>query len=225
MNQADNPIEYPCSIRLKVSTPDGNINDIMMTTQLPVKDNKLVFYRSSSAKAKDFLTLYFHQLFLQVWQQQNIAMLSEQSAEQSAEQSLEPSKEQPTEHQKLHQVTTCHGFYFDTKKQKVAQYRYGEIDDASKHLVDFIEVFLRGQQHALLLNAELAEKYFKGNAKGKVFEQSDFEKLWSDANAMMSLGDDPYMHYFWPECPQFEQVQTELITLYENMITTRELVK
>ena len=225
MNQADNPIEYPCSIRLKVSTPDGNITDIMMTTQLPVKDNKLVFYRSSSAKAKDFLTLYFHQLFLQVWQQQNIAMLSEQSAEQSAEQSLEPSKEQPTEHQKLHQVTTCHGFYFDTKKQKVAQYRYGEIDDASKHLVDFIEVFLRGQQHALLLNAELAEKYFKGNAKGKVFEQSDFEKLWSDANAMMSLGDDPYMHYFWPECPQFEQVQTELITLYENMITTRELVK
>jgi len=205
MNQADNPIEYHCDITISVTklVAEQLVDEqIVIQAILPIKDNKLVFYRSSSAKAKDLLTLYFHQLFLQLWQKQNSGVIT-------------------AKHEPIHQVNACHGFYFDTKNKKVTQYRYSEIDNATTQLTNFIQAYLLGQQQALLLNAELAEKYFKA----KAFEQPDFEKMWCDANAVMSLGDDPYMHYFWPECPQFETIQAEISTLYENMITTKELVK
>jgi len=205
MNQADNPIEHHCDITITVTrrVADQMVDEeIVLQAILPIKNNKLVFYRSSSAKAKDLLTLYFYQIFLQLWQKQNSGIISEK-------------------HEAIHQVNACHGFYFDTKNQKVTQYRYSEIDDEITHLTHFIQAYLLGQQQALLLNAELAEKYFKA----KVFEQADFEKTWCDVNAVMSLGDDPYIHYFWPECPQFELIQTEIIRLYENMVTTRELIK
>jgi exodeoxyribonuclease V gamma subunit len=184
------------------------VKNIIINAKLPVKENKLVFYRSSSAKAKDFLTLYFHQLFIQIWQNQN--------SDTSVGDSVEVAQKV-----KLQQVNACHGFYFDTKKQKVTQYSHGEITDAKTQLIDFIKLFLVGQQQALLVNAELAEKYLKA----KAFEQEDFEKFWSDPNAAMSLGNDPYMHYFWPECPSFENIQTDLTTLYQNMVNSRELIK
>jgi len=215
VNQAENPTEFNVSITIAMtslfvdetaSKRDGR--NIIIHAKLPIKDNKLVFYRSSSAKAKDFLTLYFHQLFIQIWQNQNCDTVTANSINSA-------------NNVQLQQVNACHGFYFDTKKQKVTQYRYGEIADEKTQLIAFMDMFFLGQQQALLVNAELAEKYFK--TKG--FEQVDFEKFWSDANAAMSLGDDPYMHYFWPECPPFESIQTNITSLYEKMITTRELIK
>jgi exodeoxyribonuclease V gamma subunit len=216
INQADNPIEIDCAITIAIPSTSGEkekynstVSNVIINAKLPVKDSKLLFYRSSSAKAKDFLTLYFHQLFIQVWQNQN----SDSSAVVNSADSINNAK--------LQQINASHGFYFDTKKQKVTQYRHGEITDAKTQLIDFIAMFLLGQQQALLINAELAEKYIKA----KAFEQADFEKIWSDPNAVMSLGNDPYMHYFWPECPPFESIQPDLTALYENMVNSREFIK
>ncbi|MFT5756952.1 MAG: exodeoxyribonuclease V gamma subunit [Alteromonadaceae bacterium] len=240
INNADNPTEVNCSITITMPSPsvvdDGTdiksaitgaitgavtgavtgakplVNHMVIHAKLPVKDHKLVFYRSSSAKAKDFLMLYFHQLFIQIWQSQNSDPVAANSVDFA-------------QHAQLQQVDACHGFYFDTKKQKVTQYRHGvitdKVSDVKTQLVDFITMFLLGQQQALLVNAELAEQYLKA----KAFEQADFEKYWADPNAVMSLGDDPYMHYFWPECPQFEHIQADLTALYENMVNSREFIK
>ena len=59
----------------------------------------------------------------------------------------------------------------------------------------------------------------------KQFEQEQFELFWDDPNAMMSIGNDPYIHYFWPTCPSIEEVLPELEYLYLDMFNAREQIK
>jgi len=181
------------------------VHHITISATLPVKNNCLVFYRSSSAKGKDLFGLYLHQLILQCWQ--------EQTAQKSTEQA------------QLAFVTLTKGFYFDTKNQKPTQYRYSKIDNAREHLSLLLTTYLKGQQQALLLNTEIAEKYFKA----KAFEQTHLEKLWSDSGSMLNiikpLGQDPYMHYFWQQCPELDDHLLLLKEVYLPMWKTREQIK
>jgi len=182
--------------------PGQHIN---LSATLPVKNDCLVFYRSSSAKGKDLFGLYLHQVILQCWQ------------EQTDHKSLEQEQ--------LTLVKLTKGFYFDTKNQKPTQYRYNKIDNAQAHLQFLLTTYLKGQQQALLLNTELAEKYFKA----KVFEQTQFEKLWSDSGGMLNiikpLGQDPYMHYFWQQCPVLDDHVSLLKEVYLPMWQAREHIK
>lgn len=215
-HQADKPTDIDCSITLAVAINNSANNiKVNLKTKMPVKEDKLVFYRSSSAKAKDFLTLYLHQLIIQVWQQQYNMKSNNLCIEQKNETSSSINNKLA-----LNNIQACHGFYFDTKTQKATQFRYSNIEDPQGELIRFIEIFFTGKQQALLLNGELAEKYFKT----KMFEQTNFEMFWSDPNAM-SFSDDPYMHYFWPECPVFAEHQQQLIEVYQTMLTTREVIK
>jgi len=172
--------------------------NVKISTKLPISDDKLVFYRSSSPKFKDFITLYFHQCVL--------AIAQEQLAEKAS---------------LIEGVTATHGFYFDTKSQKVTQFKYGEIADPKAQLLKFIQQYIVGLQQPLLVNGEIAEKTFKA----KVFEQTQFELYWSDPNSIMSLGDDPYIHYFWPQCPSYEEVQPNIEYLYFDAFNAREQIK
>ncbi len=198
-----------CTVSLSISAEDLGLGsdfeaaktesiNIKLSTQLPISDNKLVFYRSSTPKFKDFITLYFHQCILAIAKLQ-------QSAEAIS----------------LDNISATHGFYFDTKSQKVIQYKYGEVVDAEAQLVKFIRYFVKGSQQAVLVNGELAEKAFSA----KVFEQEQFELFWDDPNALMSIGHDPYIHYFWPNCPLIEEVRPELEYLYLDMFNAREQIK
>ncbi|WP_281561313.1 exodeoxyribonuclease V subunit gamma [Thalassomonas sp. RHCl1] len=202
----DNPSQVYCEVLL--SQADGN--NILLTTLLPVQGQQLVFYRSSSAKAKDFFTLYLHQLILQLWQRQlGEGKISLQADEQEL----------------LTQVNGCSGFYFDTKSQKVSQYRFKAIADPEAQLVRLLAAFASGQNQALLVNGELAEHYFKVTGRGKSFSQQDFEKYWHDANAMRPLSADPYMHYFWPTCPDLSEHLSMIESLYQPMYQALEKVK
>ena len=175
---------------------------VKISTKLPISHNKLAFHRSSSPKFKDFITLYFHQCLLSIIKGDEQHKISDELAS-------------------LQAISATHGFYFDTKSQKVTQFKYENVLEPSNTLHTFISQYIAGLQQPLLVNGELAEKAFKA----KIFEQEQFELYWDDPNAMMSIGNDAYVHYFWPQCPNYEEVQTPLEHLYAEFFNAREQIK
>mgnify|MGYP003857079575 CR=1 FL=1 len=207
LTEDGSPITF---INTELNVELSNNSHFALSVNFPVQGENLMFYRSSSAKGKDLFGLYLHQVILQCWQD-NVSNLN---------------APHPThEHSMLSQVNITKGFYFDTKNQKPTQYRFSKVPNAEEHLRFILETYLKGQQQALLLNTELAEKFFKA----KKFEQSHFEKLWSDTSSMLSvvkpLGQDPYMHYFWQQCPEFAEHQPTLTDVYQPMWQTQEQIK
>ncbi|MFT6901127.1 MAG: exodeoxyribonuclease V gamma subunit [Colwellia sp.] len=207
LTTADAPITF---INAELDLVLANNSHFVLGANFPVQEDSLMFYRSSSAKGKDLFGLYLHQLILQCWQD-HAATLN--IADFTQEQSM------------LAQVKITKGFYFDTKNQKPTQYRFSQVDNAQAHLAFIVETYLKGQQQALLLNTELVEKFFKA----KAFQQSHFEKIWSDNSSMLSvikpLGQDPYMYYFWQQCPEFSEHQPTFTALYQPMWQAQEQIK
>ena len=172
---------------------------LTLSSKLTLVDNKAVFYRSSSAKAKDLFTLYLHQLIIQIAQTDE--------AQENAD--------------TLSQICATHGYYFDTKSQKPSQFYFSDIEDAKGQLLRLVTSFYLGQHQALLLNGDLAEKI----RKSKVFDQTQFEQFWSDSNSFQALGDDPYVQYFWSQCPEYDDISPRLLTLYQPMFEALQTVK
>jgi len=183
---------------LNVDTGQSQKVSVKLTSSLPISGDKLAFYRSSSPKSKDFFRLYLHQLFVQVIQNKGQAESTD-----------------------IEQLTATHGFYFDTKSQKITQYRYSDLEDATTQLTKLVETYFSGQSQPLLLNGDLAEKALKA----KVFEQKEFEQFWQDPNSFNPLGNDPYMRYFWPTCPSIDDIRPALEASYLTMFTAREQIK
>lgn len=206
-----------CAVTLTMPpVADEDALSIHLKARVCVQAQQLVFYRSSSAKPKDLFNQYLHALIVQVWQQQHQNDNSEQA-------------------KTLANISCCLGFYFDTKSQKTTQYSLDflanedSISNDSEHvdasavsstllspeqrLIQLLSLFLKGQEQALLLNGTIAEKLFTS----KSFEQTDFEKLWYDSNGFTSMAEDPYLHYFWSECPQLDDIKADLIAVYKPM--------
>jgi len=194
----ENPDAVDCNLVLKVE----GVN-ILLNTKLAIKNNLLVHYRSSSAKAKDKFVMYFQQLVVQAWQQQTIANNSESNDEHAL---------------KLQQVTETIGLYFNTKAQKVEQFTVTNIADAQSKLIKLIKMFFKGQQQVLLLNGELAEQVFT-KKRGQLVEmtQARFEGLWLGDMSTRGLSDDEYLNYFWPECPQYHNHQADIEFIYQDL--------
>ncbi|WP_083494246.1 exodeoxyribonuclease V subunit gamma [Colwellia sp. MT41] len=203
-----NPEIIDCHLVLDVDCLSGNKVKVTLNTQLAVKNNLLVHYRSSSAKAKDKFTMYFQQLVVQVWQDQLIA--NEQMANETIINAVDSVK--------LQQVTETIGLYFNTKAQKVEQFSVANIIDAKAKLIKLIKIFFKGQQQALLLNGELADKVFT-KKRGQLTEmtQGRFEGLWQGDMSTRGLADDDYLSYFWPECPQYAKHQADIDFIYQDL--------
>lgn len=160
---------------------------------------KASFYRSSRAKAKDLITLAFTQLCLQVAKTSN-----------SVGEYINDD---------VSYVNTTYGCYFDTKTQQVSSYQVLPFEQPLELLTQLIATFMQGNQQALLLNADIAEKHCK-----KPLTQIAFEKLWHDPNAV-SLGDDVYMQYFWPQVPNFSQHEPLINQTYQTLFAGIKKVK
>ncbi len=195
----DNPQQINCQIKLDVL----GVN-VELTSQLAVKGTKLVHYRSSSAKAKDKLTLYLQQLIIQVWQQDYIA--------QSVH---DPEDETRT---MLSLVSESVGLYFNPKAQKVEQFIVTHIKDAKNKLIALLALFFQGQQQPLLLNAEIAEHIYK-QKRGKPVDmtQANFVALWQGDLNTRGLVDDDYLHYFWPQCPELNDIKGQFDLIYRDI--------
>jgi exodeoxyribonuclease V gamma subunit len=170
---------------------------LTLSTKLTIVANKAVFFRSSSAKAKDLFTLYLHQLIVQVAQTQ---------AETA---------------DLFFNVSSSHGYYFDTKNQKPSEFYFADIVDAKGQLLRLLATFYLGQHQPLLLNGELAEKV----RKSKVFEHDQFQQFWTDSNSFQTFGEEAYINYFWPQCPDYNDIAAKLLTVYQPMFDALQTVK
>ncbi|MBL4940283.1 MAG: exodeoxyribonuclease V subunit gamma [Colwellia sp.] len=203
-HDCDNPELIDCQI----SVPLALNKSCVLTAKMPVKQTKqgvqLVFYRSSSAKAKDLFSLYVHQLMVQLWQQQNLNSAAYHE-------------------NLLSQVQSSCGFYFNAKAQQVEQYNVANVADAQTELSKLLNVFQQGKKQALLLNGELASLVFK-QSRGKTIEmtQARFEQFWfgssmAGKDAIKGFGEDPYIHYFWQQCPDIFKYLPQLNAVYQGL--------
>ncbi|AAZ25469.1 exodeoxyribonuclease V subunit gamma [Colwellia psychrerythraea] len=203
----ENPELIDCNLVLdidgtEVDGPSAQKIRVSLNTKLAVKNNLLVHYRSSSAKAKDKFVMYFQQLVVQVWQDQAIANETNIT----------------DDNQRLQQVTETIGLYFNTKAQKVEQFNVANIADAKSKLINLVKMFFKGQQQVLLLNGELADQVFT-KKRGQLVEmtQARFEGLWIGDMSTRGLSDDDYLSYFWPECPQYHNHQADIEFIYQDL--------
>jgi len=199
-NGADNPERVNGLISLSVDLPSRGMCHIQLSTEFAIKDQKLVHYRSSTAKAKDLFGLYLQQLILQIWQsQQQLENLSEQQ-------------------QRLSSIESSIGLYFNTKAQQIEQFTLQSIDAAEDKLKQLISYYMLGQQQPLLLNGNIAHFAFM-KKRGKIFEvtQDKFEQYWHGSQTSLAFADDPYIQYFWPNCPSYEEIQPDLVQVYQDL--------
>ncbi|TWX64578.1 exodeoxyribonuclease V subunit gamma [Colwellia demingiae] len=204
----ENPELIDCNVALTIDDVT-----VSLKTQLGVKNNLLVHYRSSSAKAKDKFTMYLQQLVVQVWQDQSIANETHIT---------------DVNQQKLRHVSETIGLYFNTKAQKVEQFNVANIADAKSKLINLVKMFFKGQQQVLLLNGELADQVFT-KKRGQIVEmtQARFEGLWLGDMSTRGLSDDDYLSYFWPECPQYHNHQADIEFIYQDLyqVVTKKSAK
>jgi len=212
----DKPEFIDCQISLSLMPQKDQSQavqqQVVLKAKLPVKETEqgvqLVFYRSSSAKAKDLFTLYLHQLIVQIWQQQNLTAVNYND-------------------NILSKVKSSCGFYFNAKAQNVDQYIVDYVGesagDAKAELQQLLNLYQQGQKQALLLNGDIATLVFK-QSRGKAIEmtQERFEQFWQGASmpgkdAVKGFGEDPYIHYFWPQCPDVFTYLPQLRAVYQGM--------
>lgn len=206
-DQADNTSSQQFSLELPIVLSAARFK-VQLTTNVNVVNDKLVFYRSSSPKAKDFFTLYVQQLMLQIWQTQNLTL------DNNEVQAIDSKA-------LLNAVSGTHGYYFDTKNQKTSHIVYRNIPEPQQLLTQLLTTYFDGQQQALLLNGELAEKCYKSRA----FKQSHFVQFWQDDNTFQAFGDDPYIQFFWHQCPELSEIEPLLNKIYQPVQQYREQIK
>ena len=219
--QCDNPELIDSTITLSL-----NGSEVSVAVQFAVKHNLLVHYRSSSAKAKDKFNLYLQQLVLQIWQQQYLASEQVNTVNTNADSTnnvntnaaINSTDITHVNNTTLSQVVGSIGLYFNTKTQKVEQYHVAVIDDAKQKLMNILTVFFNGQQQALLLNGDLADTVFtKKRGQTTDMDQARFERLWFGDMNTRGLSEDDYLAYFWPECPQYSDHQSDIEFIYQDL--------
>ncbi|XQW83517.1 exodeoxyribonuclease V subunit gamma [Thalassotalea piscium] len=186
-------------ITLPILMPEQGKLSVTIQYHLPVNDKYCLFYRSTTAKIKDKLSLYLSQLLVQVIN------------------SSDSGENQPD----LSSVVASKGYYFNTKTQQVNKLIYQDLDNPYDHLITLIQGYVTGLQQPVLLNGELAEKV----AKSKNFDQQLLTLFWDDPNNAYCLGNDPYMRYFWPECPELSGFSDSLMAIYQPMFSQLKQVK
>ncbi|MDO6447295.1 exodeoxyribonuclease V subunit gamma [Colwellia sp. 1_MG-2023] len=191
------------------NTEPSQVYSFKLNAEIQVCDDKIIHFRSSRPKMKDFLGLYLNLLIVEVWLENN----SEQNSSLNGEDIALLTS--------LQKVKASHGFYFDSKNQKSEQFYYPFIDNPKQQLSQLLSVYLEGQSQALLLNSDLAQVFFKA----KIFEQTHFETFWLDDHNQPAFGCDPYIQFFWPKCPDFNDIQPILLDVYQNIDINKQQVK
>ena len=186
---AEPPEQLPFNVVVAVSED----KEISIQTNILVSGEHAIFYRSTTAKFADKLSLYLQQLLLQIAKQQyavttdNIAL---------------PEK-----------VT---GAYFNTKSQKVEFLSVKPIDEPEQKLHALLQCFQAGLLAPQLVNCSLVDHVLGDNlVKGKEYTQSQFWQYWSSGYNVTPFGQDPYIQYFWPQCPEIEALINPITQLFE----------
>ncbi|OKY24976.1 exodeoxyribonuclease V subunit gamma [Thalassotalea sp. PP2-459] len=190
-------IEHELQVPVTIAHSSFN-RTIDLTHHVMSKNNKLIVVRASTPKAKDYLHLYF-----------SLALL--QQAQQTAESSDAIMNIDASQ---------CTGYFFDNKAQKIITLSLSHVDWQT--ITRLILHFIQGQNAAYLTNADLALAI----ENAKVFEQQQLDKLWQGDANNQGLHQDPYLQYFWQQCPELSSFTQSIFEVYGNLFSlyTKEKV-
>lgn len=183
-------IEHDLIVPVTIDNPALN-GPIHLTHRIMSKNNRLIVVRASTPKAKDYLHLYFSLALLQKAQQSEDCDNSVMNIDASS----------------------CTGYFFDSKAQKMITLSLSNVDWYT--IQRLVQHFIQGQSVASLTNADLALTI----EHAKVFEQPQLDKLWhGDANNQ-GLDQDPYLHYFWQQCPELSSFTQAIFDVYGSLFS------
>ncbi|OUS24685.1 exodeoxyribonuclease V subunit gamma [Thalassotalea sp. 42_200_T64] len=146
-------------------------------------------YRPARVKAKDIISLYLRHLFA------NSGASSEQ--------------------------VISIGYFLDEKKQALQVVKFDPLINAKQRLTKVLRFYQQGLCQPLLLNCDIGMTMFwqKGKFTENDFRQGQLLKLWLGDNYSTGLGDDPYLQYFWPQCPNITEHAEILSTVYKDLFS------
>ncbi|WOH38281.1 exodeoxyribonuclease V subunit gamma [Thalassotalea fonticola] len=127
------------------------------------------------------------------------------------------------------------GYYLNEKDNKLQLVSFDFIEGAQCHIAQILHYYQLAISRPLLLNNAIADKlYWKSGKGGGKFIESDFNqaelsKLWYDGFNVSGLESDPYLQYFWPECPNLDEFSQGFSDIYRNLylnlsITEQDMV-
>ncbi|WP_371189435.1 exodeoxyribonuclease V subunit gamma [Thalassotalea maritima] len=177
-----------------VNVPDVGHIDLTGDVQwLDAHDKYIVVaYRHASVKGKDLIALYLRHLYA------------------CAVASAKP-------------VYTF-GYFFKQSKdgdEQVEIVQFAPTINCTERLTHLLTLFAKGQKTPLLLNPNIAADYMlkKGEYTDTVPAQSKFINDWvgNDFGYGSGYSKDVYINYFWPQCPDIDEVWPLLDEVYSPL--------
>ncbi len=128
----------------------------------------------------------------------------------------------------LNKVTT-QGIYLNESKNAVEQYQLTFWPDAIEILASLVASYADSLNQALPITMAIARKHFwfKNKFHPGYLSQASLQTLWHEERFRKSLATDPYLHYFFPQCPALEEIKERLTQTYQVfferlLLTTRK---
>ncbi|MCU7939398.1 MAG: exodeoxyribonuclease V subunit gamma [gamma proteobacterium symbiont of Bathyaustriella thionipta] len=178
------------------------IDNMTINAELPVLNNRLLYWRLATAKGKDDMRLWIHHLIAQI--------------------AFENSS----------QTYMTQGLFRGTKDETLSSVYFEPLDNAHELLADLLQCWQEGMQSPLLLNAALGQKHclIKKDRKNqpvlKPLSEHAFSAFWHDDFQTQGLGSDPYVHWFWGDSAQIPQWQaywqSRIEKIYQPLYAARQ---
>lgn len=122
---------------------------------------------------------------------------------------------------------TSVGFYVsegnDKKAAKLQTVSFNFIDDAKAKLQAILMAYQANLLAPKLVNSTIAHtmlwKFSRGVGKyiDNDISQAEFTKMWQSTQYTPGLDTDPYLDYFWPQCPPIAEHTLHLRSLYQGL--------
>ncbi len=119
------------------------------------------------------------------------------------------------------QPINTRGIYRDVKKDKVREVHFEPVADAPAQLSQLLDLWQKGMQQPLLLNATLGQRY----GLSENFDETQLYKAWAGDMMNPGLVDNPYVAWFWPQMPAWGEVEADLSDCYTALYQHRREVK
>ncbi len=106
---------------------------------------------------------------------------------------------------------------------KLQTVSFGFIEDAQTKLNTILAHYQSNLLAPKLLNSDIAKTLLWKFSRGAGMyidddiSQSEFEQMWRSDDYNAGINSDPYLSYFWPDCPQISEYQADIRELYQGL--------
>ena len=189
--------------KIDFKTVRVSIDQFDIEAQLPLLNNKLLFWRPAEPKAKDDIRLWLYHLIAQLYFSDN--------AEEATDKELA--------------VETLG--IFNSGKDSFLKVSLSPVQSPGEYLSQLLSYWQQGMRQPLLFNASLGKAHCQDRQNGPGLSEAGFNALWSDDYNKKGLAYDPYINWFWSDTPplwQGELIQS-IESIYDNLYMHRQQEK